>query len=182
MRGKRHFLLCNLRCLLRLERWVNIFLHTLQEKGRSPLCTMKCVIKTERWMKFFLHISHEKGRCPLCSLRCIFKLERWVNIFLHTSHEKGRSPVCTLLWISRLEWVVKLLLHTLHEKGVHGLWVVALHCDCDLIIWHTFHNKTLFLCYLHLHFPMECSYERMSFYIFRTNKLLHSVHQEFPQH
>jgi hypothetical protein len=67
--GKLYFSLCNLWCFFIWERWVNIFLHSSHEKGRSPLCTLKCVLRLELWVNIFSHTLHEKGHSPLCTLR-----------------------------------------------------------------------------------------------------------------
>jgi hypothetical protein len=41
---------CILRWMLRLELWVNVFLLSLHQNGRSPVRTLRCWIRLERWV------------------------------------------------------------------------------------------------------------------------------------
>jgi hypothetical protein len=77
---------------------------------------LRCLFRLDLWVNVFLHTSHEKGCSPVCILWCMIRFERWENLFLHTLHTNGRSPVWTLIWLSRLKRLVKLLLHTSQEK------------------------------------------------------------------
>jgi hypothetical protein len=77
------------------------------------------------------------------------------------------------------------------NKAVHDLWIVVLQYAYVWTMWHTFHKVSFFICYFHLYALINYSYERTIAYKYRTNKgplrwvtliILHSVHQEVPQH
>jgi hypothetical protein len=63
--------MCDLRCIFRTKRWVNLFLHNLHEICRSPLCTLRWFFRIYLLAKVSLYPSQEKGLSPLCILRCV---------------------------------------------------------------------------------------------------------------
>jgi hypothetical protein len=112
---KSHLTACRLRCAFRLQSWVKLFLHTLQEKGFSPLCILRCNVRLGRWENLYLHISQKNSFSPVWTLRCLYRLHCWMNFLLHNSQEKACSPVWIMRCIIRKERREKLILHTSQE-------------------------------------------------------------------
>jgi hypothetical protein len=120
---------CILRCLFKLELWVNFFLHILQEKGLSLVCTLVCISRFKRSVKSFLHTLHMKGFLrPL--ILCI-SLPLGVNDGKHVSQPVNISLSRSLVWRDRLFVRENVFLHISHELDLSSLCVSDNSTPCS---------------------------------------------------
>jgi hypothetical protein len=82
------------------------------------VCTLRCVVMWGRWVNIFLHTSHEKGRSPVCTLIWFSRLGQPVQLLLHTLHAKGRAqPLnrCNALrlWVNDVTHITQVIVFLL---------------------------------------------------------------------
>jgi hypothetical protein len=78
-----------------MEESVNFSINTLQQKGHSALCNLIWVFRLEFWVNIFLHIVQEKGRYPVCILRCFLGWIAKQTLFTYFARKKSFSSVCS---------------------------------------------------------------------------------------